>query len=70
VVAEQALLARLLRPEAAPKPSQKPADAQEPAPGVWLQSTMGPEGPRFTLSGPGLNEDFGTRLTEWLRLRA
>ena len=69
---EQAHLVRLLRP-AGPgvmsAPPARPADALEPAPGVWLQVAQGPQGARYILSGPGLDTAFGTRLADWLATR-
>ena len=48
--AEQALLTRLL----APAKDGPPAPAPEPvAPGIWLDTTATPRGPRLTLSGEG-----------------
>ena len=66
---EQTHLARLLRPTGpggmADAPA-RPADAVEPAPGIWLQVANGPQGARYTLSGPGADAAFGARLAEWL----
>ena len=69
---EQAHLARLLRPAGSggmSAPPARPADALEPAPGVWLQVAQGPQGARYILSGPGLDTAFGTRLADWLATR-
>jgi hypothetical protein len=66
---EQAHLVRLLRPAGSGSmsaPPARPADAVEPAPGVWLQVAQGPQGARYILSGPGLDTAFGTRLADWL----
>jgi ParB family chromosome partitioning protein len=66
---EQAHLARLLRPAGpggmADAPA-RPTDAVEPAPGIWLQVANGPQGARYTLSGPSADAAFGARLAEWL----
>jgi hypothetical protein len=66
---EQAHLVRLLRPAGSGSmsaPPARPADAVEPAPGVWLQVAQGPQGACYILSGPGLDTAFGTRLADWL----
>lgn len=66
---EQALLARMLNPQApaAKQDQARPADAEELAAGIWLQAANGPRGPRYTLSGPKVDAGFRDRLAAWLR---
>lgn len=62
--AEQALLARALRPG---KAAGLPKGQSEIAPGVRLQVAGRGGSARYTLSGPGLGADFAGRLATWLR---
>lgn len=64
--AEQALLVRTLRPAKEPK---SPKGQSEVLPGVLLQVIGRGVTARYTLSGPGLRQDFGAALTDWLRGR-
>jgi ParB family transcriptional regulator, chromosome partitioning protein len=64
--AEQAVLARALRPAKGPK---MPKGQSEVVPGIWLAVAGKGVSARYTLSGPGLDQDFGTRLTNWLRVQ-
>ncbi len=61
--AEQALLARALRPS---KTQNTPKGQSEIMPGVWLHATGKGALARYTLSGAGLGPDFETRLADWL----
>ena len=66
---EQAQLAQLLRPTVPggiADAHARPADAVETVPGIWLQVANGPQGARYTLSGPGADAAFGARLADWL----
>jgi ParB family transcriptional regulator, chromosome partitioning protein len=64
--AEQILLARALRPA---KGAKTPKGQSEVAPGIWLAVAGKGVSARYTLSGPGLDQDFGARLTNWLRVQ-
>lgn len=64
--AEQALLAKVLRPA---KAGAAPKGKSEVMPGVWLQMKGQGAVAQYTLSGPGLGRDFGGDLADWLRQR-
>ena len=78
--AEQAVLARAVRAAGPTAPGgaggrpakpaatlDKPADAEEPVRGVYLQSGGGHLRPKLTLSGPRVDKDFRDRLVAWLK---
>ena len=46
---------------------RQPKSAKTLAPGIWLHRAGTPEQPRYTLSGPGLDNSLLPRLTAWLR---
>jgi hypothetical protein len=62
--AEQALLARLLAAgkDGTPSPAPEPV-----APGIWLDTTPTPRGPRLILTGEAIDEAFAERLKAWLK---
>ena len=64
--AEQALLARVLRPA---KGTVAPKGKSEVKPGVWLQVKGQGAAAQYTLSGSGLGQGFGRDLADWLRQR-
>lgn len=45
----------------------RPEDAEEVAYGIWLQRSGGALRPRYTLSGPRVDDDLRARLVAWLR---
>jgi ParB family transcriptional regulator, chromosome partitioning protein len=71
--AEQALIAAILAPPVAEAEVDatptldRPKDAEEIAPGVYLQTGGGLLRPRYTLSGPRVDPDFLARLVLWLQ---
>ena len=64
--AEQALLARALRPA---KSQGLPKGHSQVLPGIVLHVAGKGKLARYTLTGPGLGADFGSDLTEWLLKR-
>jgi ParB family chromosome partitioning protein len=66
--AEQALLTAALRPKTGSASANSAASEPEAlAPGIWLHRAGPPDHPRYSLSGPGLDDSLLPRLTAWLR---
>ena len=71
--AEQSLLSAALAPKNgsdsanSARSDRQPKAAEALAPGIWLHRAGPPERPRYTLSGPGLDDSLLPRLAAWLR---
>jgi ParB family chromosome partitioning protein len=65
---EQARLAAALQPKTGSDSAKSVTVPPEAlAPGIWLHRAGPPDHPRYTLSGPGLDDTLLPRLAAWLR---